>query len=151
MPAVRVAGHTRKLTPPVDTVQWNRRPLPARSAGRKSRARRSLTWSTRSRPWRVCRAVSLPRAAYYRKPADRTERDAAVIEVVDGVVAQRPRRGFRKCFHRLCLDGYGWNHERVYRAYCAMGLDSGWACEIGTGRKLFERRAAPCTAWPSCA
>ncbi len=39
------------------------------------------------------------------------------------VVAQHPRWGFWKCYHRLRLDGQGWNHKRLWRVYCALKLN----------------------------
>ena len=71
---------------------------------------------------RACCAVG-SRTAYYRVPRAATQRDAAVIEVLNQVVAQRPRWGFWKCFDRMRLDGYRWNHKRVHRVYCSLRLN----------------------------
>jgi putative transposase len=51
------------------------------------------------------------------------ERDREVIEALNGVVADRPRWGFWKCYDRLRLDGRGWNHKRVHRVYCELRLN----------------------------
>lgn len=67
--------------------------------------------------------MGLPRSALYRPTADRAGKDAPVIEAINAVVDKRPRWGFWKCFKRLRADGYGWNHKRVYRVYCAMRLN----------------------------
>lgn len=72
---------------------------------------------------RACQIVKLSRAAYYRQPRCRAERDAAVIQALNEVVVRRSRWGFWKCFDRLRLEGYGWNHKRVHRVYCAMKLN----------------------------
>jgi putative transposase len=72
---------------------------------------------------RACQAARLSRAAYYRRGVDWVGRDQAVVEALNAVVAKRHRWGFWKCFDRLRLDGYGWNHKRVYRVYCAMKLN----------------------------
>lgn len=72
---------------------------------------------------RACRWVGLSRAAYYRKPVDDLQRDGELIEALNGVVERHSRWGFWKCYQRLRLDGRQWNHKRVWRVYCEMGLN----------------------------
>ena len=72
---------------------------------------------------RACQIVRLSRAAFYRRPSGPMERDREVIEALNGVVADRPRWGFWKCYDRLRLDGRGWNHKRVHRVYCELRLN----------------------------
>ncbi len=72
---------------------------------------------------RACRLVGLSRTAYYRVPKDAVARDAAVIAVLNEIVARRPRWGFWKCYDRMRLDGHPWNHKRVHRVYCALQLN----------------------------
>jgi putative transposase len=72
---------------------------------------------------RACAAVGLSRAAWYRKPADHLVRDAEVIDALQGLAEKYPRRGFWKYRDRLRLDGRPWNHKRIYRVYCALGLN----------------------------
>ena len=72
---------------------------------------------------RACHIVRLSRAAYYRPPVSRARRDAPVIAALMAVVAQHGRWGFWKCYDRLRLQGYRWNHKRVYRVYCALRLN----------------------------
>jgi putative transposase len=72
---------------------------------------------------RACRVVGLSRTAYYRVPRSAAARDAAVISVLNAIVAQRPRWGFWKCYDRMRLDGHAWNHKRVHRVYCALRLN----------------------------
>lgn len=71
---------------------------------------------------RACRATRLSRTAWYRRPRSRMERDRAVIEVLNELVARRPRWGFWKLYDRR-LDGQAINHKRLHRVYCAMKLN----------------------------
>ena len=72
---------------------------------------------------RACRIVRFSRAAYYRSPRPAEEKDAELIEALNAVVERRPRNGFWKCYKRIRRQGYGWNHKRMHRVYCAMGLN----------------------------
>jgi putative transposase len=65
----------------------------------------------------------MSRAAYYRGPVNGLVRDAEVIEALRAVVERRSRWSFWKRFDRLRLDGRPWNHRRVWRVYCEMGLN----------------------------
>jgi putative transposase len=67
--------------------------------------------------------VALSRAAYYRPVEADAQRDAEVIEALNALVENHPRRGFWKYFKALKRQGRGFNHKRVYRVYCAMGLN----------------------------
>jgi putative transposase len=91
---------------------------------------------------RACQIVKLSRAAYYRHPRCAAERDAAVIQALNQVVARRSRWGFWKCFDRLRLDGYAWNHKRVHRVYCAMRLN----LPRRTKKRLPKRTVCPLSA-----
>ncbi len=71
---------------------------------------------------RACRIAGLARAAYYRPPSDRLERDTEVITALTALAAAQPRWGFWKCYDRLRLDGRPWNWKRVHRVYRALRL-----------------------------
>lgn len=88
---------------------------------------------------RGCRCVGLSRAAYYREPIPAQVRDGPVIEALNQLVEERPRRGFWKCYKLLRRRGYGWNHKRVYRVYCAMNLNH----QRRAKRRLPERVRQP--------
>ena len=88
---------------------------------------------------RSCRCVRLSRASYYRAPINWAVRDAEVIEVMNGLVDEFPRGGFWKYYDTMRLRGYGWNHKRIYRVYCAMGLNQ----PRRTKRRLPERTPEP--------
>jgi len=70
---------------------------------------------------RVCRVVGLARAAYCHPLVNPAVRDAAVIDVLQDLMAAHQRRGFWTYYDRMRLDGHPWNHKRVYRVYCALG------------------------------
>lgn len=72
---------------------------------------------------RACRIVRASRAAYYRLRRSALARDAAVIDALQAVVARHPQSGFWKRYRRLRRRGHPWNHKRVHRVYCALGLN----------------------------
>lgn len=72
---------------------------------------------------RACQAARLSRAAYYRPGIDWAGRDGELISALQSVVVEESRWGFWKCHDRLRAQGYGWNHKRIYRVYCAMKLN----------------------------
>ena len=92
---------------------------------------------------RACRIMKLSRAAYYRRPSCRTERDTPVIEALNQVVTQHSRWGFWKCFDRLRLQGYPWNHKRVHRVYCEMKLNLPRRTKKRVPKRIMSPLAAP--------
>ena len=71
----------------------------------------------------ACRLSGLSRASYYRQSTSWRKRDAAVIDALNHVLKQSAQSGFWKCFARIRRQGHDWNHKRVYRVYCLMGLN----------------------------
>jgi putative transposase len=72
---------------------------------------------------RACSLTKLSRTAWYRVPGSRMERDRGVIEVLNEIVARKPRWGFWKLHDRLRLEGHCINHKRLHRVYCEMKLN----------------------------
>lgn len=66
-------------------------------------------------------------------------RDAEVIETLNGMVEAHPRWGFWKYAKALRNRGERWNHKRIYRVYCGLGLNQ----PRRTRRKLPERPREP--------
>ena len=50
---------------------------------------------------RACSLMKLSRTAWYRVPRSRMERDREVVEVLNEIVARKPRWGFWKLYDRL--------------------------------------------------
>jgi len=67
--------------------------------------------------------VGLSRTAWYQTPLDWRERNAEVIDALNALVEAHPRWGFWKYPDRLRAQGYSWNHKRIYRVYCTLGLN----------------------------
>ena len=87
----------------------------------------------------ACRAVSLGRASFYRTPRNWRIADAAVIDALNEQLKKSPRAGFWKCYQRIRRAGLAFNHKRVYRVYCQMGLN----LRRRTKRVLPKRIAQP--------
>ncbi len=69
----------------------------------------------------ACHAVKIPRSSYsyIPKPPD----DDEVVKELNTLVDNHPAIGFWKCFYRIRLKGFVWNHKRVYRVYTKMKLN----------------------------
>jgi putative transposase len=68
-------------------------------------------------------AVGMSRAMWYRPVPDRLETGGDVIAALTTFTDEHRRWGFWKSYQRLRLDGHRWNHKRVYRVYCQLGLN----------------------------
>lgn len=69
----------------------------------------------------ACRLMNLSRSVY-RYQSKRLD-DGEIADQLLQLAERKPRWGFRKMFHRLRNQGYGWNHKRVRRVYREMGLN----------------------------
>lgn len=72
---------------------------------------------------RSCRCVGLSRSALYRPLVDWVRRDAPVVRALNGLLEEFPRSGFWKYDGILSRRGFPWNHKRLYRVYCDLGLN----------------------------
>jgi len=72
---------------------------------------------------RSCRAVGLSRSSWYRPAPDPMARDLEIVEAMNAYFEEHPRRGFWKCVKRFRTQGRPWNHKRLWRVYCALGLN----------------------------
>jgi len=71
---------------------------------------------------RSCGCLGLSRAAYYKKTIDWVERDAEVVDQLNKVLEKKPRYGFWKSY-KVIRRKRPWNHKRIYRVYCGLGLN----------------------------
>ena len=86
----------------------------------------------------------MSRATYYRTPRNWRIADSAVIDALNAQLKKSPRAGFWKCFRRMRHQGFTFNHKRVYRVYCNMGLN----LKRRTKRVLPKRVAKPLAIKP---
>jgi putative transposase len=71
------------------------------------------------------------------------EHDREVIEVLNELVARRPRWGFWKLYDRLRLDDQCINHKRLHRVYCAMKLNLSRRTKQRLPTRIHQPLAAP--------
>ena len=77
---------------------------------------------------RQCELVGLNRSTYYWQPADETELNLALMELIDKEYTHTPFYGYRKMTVRLAQKhGYEVNHKRVARLMQKMGLQAIYA------------------------
>lgn len=91
-----------------------------------------------------CKSLGVSRSYYAYKPAPRDDKE--VIQALSELAEKKPTRGFSKLFAMLRLQGKVWNHKRVWRVYCLMGLNK--------RRKRYKRRLPgkiQCVAQPLAA
>lgn len=69
----------------------------------------------------ACKAVGLSRSVYAYRPVQRA--DDEVIVALQELAERFPERGFGKYYKIIRRRGLGWNHKRVHRIYCALGLN----------------------------
>ena len=68
--------------------------------------------------------ADINRASYCRPESDWRKHDAAAaIDAINNELKRSPQAGFWKCYGRIRHKGYPFNHKRVYRVYCQMGLN----------------------------
>lgn len=70
---------------------------------------------------RACTAIGLSRSVACYTP--RPDRDEPVIAVLLELAERFPERGFSKLFELIRRRSHPWNHKRVWRVYCRLGLN----------------------------
>lgn len=70
---------------------------------------------------RACRLMKLSRSAYaYQKTLSD---DGSIKKALKELAEKHCRYGFKMMFSKLRQQGCLWNHKRVYRVYCEVGLN----------------------------
>ena len=70
---------------------------------------------------RACRLLHVSRTAYRYEP--KRPDDSELQEVLLRLVDRWPRWGIGKICSWMRKQGYDWNHKRIYRVYCELGLN----------------------------
>ena len=85
--------------------------------------------------------MQLARSAWYRgdRAEQRAKGDEPIIDAINALLEKNPRWGFWNCFGSLRHRGHEWNHKRVWRVYCAMGLNQ----KRRTKKRLPDRLRQP--------
>src|ERR1700758_534836 len=71
---------------------------------------------------RQCRLLALPRSSVYRKPADLSAEDLAIMALIDRHYLVRPYYGSRRMAAWLATQGHVVNRKRVRRLMRLAGL-----------------------------
>jgi len=66
--------------------------------------------------------MTVSKTAYYYKPKKRNA-DEEIKAHLQQLADAHKRWGFDKMMMKLKMDGKHWNHKRVYRIYCELGLN----------------------------
>lgn len=71
---------------------------------------------------RACRLTSASKTAYYYKPVKRAT-DLEIENYLQSLADKHKRWGFDKMMLKIKADIKPWNHKRVHRIYCELGLN----------------------------
>jgi putative transposase len=84
-----------------------------------------------------CSILHLSRTVFHYRSSE--NKDADVIEQLNRLAGRHPGYGFWKMYARLRIEGYTWNHKKVYRIYTALKLN----IRRRHKRRLPTRKAIP--------
>ena len=70
----------------------------------------------------VSRICSISSSAYYYRPIKKVE-DERIKASLNQLAAEHPSWGFDKMMAKIRQCQHAWNHKRVYRIYCELGLN----------------------------
>lgn len=66
--------------------------------------------------------MSISKSAHYYKPKKKVD-NKEVSQRLQALADAHKRWGFDKMMQKLKMDGKPWNHKRVHRIYCELGLN----------------------------
>lgn len=81
----------------------------------------------------ACDQLGLARSGYYYRIKPRNDHE--VIAAIRDYLAIHPQHGLDKVIPALKRQGYPWNHKRIRRVYCTLGL-----CLPRRGKKRLPQR-----------
>lgn len=96
----------------------------------------------------ACDAVGLSRSAYYKPLADPMVRDGPVIDVLSDIIEENPAWGFWLSYKQIRFKQLPWNHKRVHRIYCKIGLNIKRRAKKRVPKR--ERQSLEVTPYPDC-
>jgi putative transposase len=91
---------------------------------RPAERRQLAQWMVKAKAFsqrRACRVAGLARRSYDHQ--SKRLSDQAVEQAIEGVTHQHPGWGFWKIHYRIRRLGQVFNHKRMWRVYCQMGLN----------------------------
>ena len=71
---------------------------------------------------KACSVMSISKTSYYYTPKLKQE-DDSIKHYLLSLSVKHQRWGFDKMRDKSRLDKKGWNHKRIYRVYCELGLN----------------------------
>ncbi len=71
---------------------------------------------------KACNLLSISKTAYYYKPK-KLVGDKEIVEYLQTLAHNHKRWGFEKMKDKAKADGKSWNHKRIRRIYCGLGLN----------------------------
>jgi len=86
---------------------------------------------------RACRLANLSRYAY--RYVKKKANDSEIKTRLSQIAEDHPRWGFRKMAATLRKQGNQWNHKKMYRIYCEMGLN----LRVKPKKRLPSRKPQP--------
>jgi putative transposase len=80
----------------------------------------------------------ISQSAYYYKKRTNSS-DGKIKEILTNLSKEQIRWGFNKMMNSIKNQGYAWNHKRVYRIYCEIGLN----IRVKPKKRKLNREAIP--------
>jgi len=71
---------------------------------------------------KACQLISISKTSYYYKPKKRKD-NLKIKRYLQRLATRHKRWGFDKMMLKIKTDNKQWNHKRVHRVYCELGLN----------------------------
>src|SRR6186997_1551462 len=93
-----------------------------------------------------CRLLALPRSSVYRKPAEVSAEDLAIMVLIDRQYLARPYYGSRRMAAWLATQGHAVNRKRVRRLMRLLGWRRFTSARTPASRPRPTRSISTCSA-----